>query len=394
MKRYLLLLTLLFNCVYILSSQYLSDPQAVVITVPVVDAVGQSMQSVDKTQSVDELYNKLAYSPEQGKCQRIHQLLFNEVGIIRDQSEEQIKVEFPHFFWNTAADETCNCVWLCARNVQYLRNVENSAVIPVPLQRLMHVDGQKNVLTLLMPWQDEETNSTYSAGTRFVRKEMMDNEQQFAVFILCAGTVKTAFIPRESGIVSYPQNQKQLRKLFVEILKKWAAQASGSVPYVFGGCSFIYTVAPADFALTAQEKNWERMGTPVPHCGFDCSGAILRAAQIAGMPYFYKNTTTIGKQLKDLGEGEDVQEGDLILILGHVVVVADTQQNLIIESAGYSSGFGCLQLIRLSDRTTFSTFAELRRWLKNKDGVHYFKNSAGEQLKAAESIRLLKLIEE
>ena len=58
------------------------------------------------------------------------------------------------------------------------------------------------------------------------------------------------------------------------------------------------------------------------------------------MIYFFKNTTTLAYYLKPLALGEAAEKGDLIFFPGHVQIISDVEKNLIIESAGYKSGYG------------------------------------------------------
>ena len=77
-----------------------------------------------------------------------------------------------------------------------------------------------------------------------------------------------------------------------------------------------------------------------PATGFDCSGVILRAAQIAGLPYFYKNTVTILNNLKPLTATDELADGDLIWLPAHIMVVSDVAQQLCIEARHYAHGYG------------------------------------------------------
>ncbi len=63
--------------------------------------------------------------------------------------------------------------------------------------------------------------------------------------------------------------------------------------------------------------------TQHPMSGFDCAGIISRAAQMCGIPYYFKNTYTLAHYLKSLSIDTHLQEGDLIWIPGHVMIVSD-----------------------------------------------------------------------
>ena len=101
--------------------------------------------------------------------------------------------------------------------------------------------------------------------------------------------------------------------------------------------------------------------------GFDCSNLILRAAQISQIPYFFKNTTTLKKNLKTISPNEKLEAGDLIWVPGHVIVVADLDKNTIIESRSYSHGYGKIQEIPLNEEfKNINTFEDLLK--------HFFDN--------------------
>ena len=80
---------------------------------------------------------------------------------------------------------------------------------------------------------------------------------------------------------------------------------------------------------------WDRIGDfEKPLAGFDCSGMILCAAQIAGLPYFFKNTDTLLGNLKPLRPTEELEAGDLVFYSGHVLVVSDLKEEFTYRSSG------------------------------------------------------------
>src|SRR3990167_1494271 len=92
------------------------------------------------------------------------------------------------------------------------------------------------------------------------------------------------------------------------------------IPYAWGGCSYTATCTDPHFQLKTTsvtkhlpqpQRRWFSYPTYnlKPATGFDCSGVILRAAQIAGLPYFYKNTVTILNNLKPLTATDELADG-------------------------------------------------------------------------------------
>jgi hypothetical protein len=116
---------------------------------------------------------------------------------------------------------------------------------------------------------------------------------------------------------------------------------------------------------------------------------ILCAAQIAGLPYYCKNSHVIAKTLRPLNSGEKIEEGDIIWYSGHVMVVSDAKKNLVIEAIGYDSGYGRVHEISI-DRVF--------QGIHNFDGLRpcHFKNKFTRRLRqdgsAWRSIYHLKIL--
>ncbi len=119
----------------------------------------------------------------------------------------------------------------------------------------------------------------------------------------------------------------------------------------------------------------------------------MRMAKIAGIDFAWKTTTAIRHGQRALMQDDMLQDGDLIWIQGHVMIVSNMQENELIEARGYASGYGCVHRIKLSDMfedvnsyddllERYHTHASLS--LKNKQGEFYLK---------ADKFLLLKLIE-
>lgn len=102
--------------------------------------------------------------------------------------------------------------------------------------------------------------------------------------------------------------------------------------------------------------------------GFDCSALILRAAQIAGLPFYFRNTTTIAAHLKPLTIQDSLEDGDIIFMRGHVMVIASIKRNTCIEARSYGGGYGKVQEIHVQDLyKDITTLEELKdAYLTNK----------------------------
>ena len=125
-------------------------------------------------------------------------------------------------------------------------------------------------------------------------------------------------------------------------MRQWAKRKEGFIPYVWGGFSFTDTIKTTSCFLLKDE-------TTSPKTGLDCVGIIARVAQIYGIPYFYKNTTTIKQCLTPLARNSKLMTGDIIWVPGHVMIVADLTNHTLIEARGYDHGYGKVQEIPLNE---------------------------------------------
>ena len=74
----------------------------------------------------------------------------------------------------------------------------------------------------------------------------------------------------------------------------------------------------------------------------------MRAAQAACIPYFYKNSTTLAKELKPLAAQQAIEPGDLIWISGHVIIITNPKTGWCCEARDYGHGYGQTQQIHIS----------------------------------------------
>jgi len=219
----------------------------------------------------------------------------------------------------------------------------------------------QSIITLLQPFFDHTTGQHLSAGTRFV--EYTQKKSSHVVFVYVFDPIKYHFnliqIPKTACLRNTPRNKNESIDLFMRILKLWAHQSAPYViPYVLGGCSFIHTYPAYQFSLKQSVGHDHKKGNAFIYntapstvaSGFDCSGIILRAAQMARIPYFCKNTSAIAAKLKPLANNDRLQNGDLIWIPGHVIIVADTKKNTIIEARGYDQGYGKVHEIPIEEQ--------------------------------------------
>lgn len=331
------------------SSHAITTPHKAFITAPVVDMVGDPLR---------ERYCKdmpISWGPskeDQICCLRMHQGLFNEIVTVIKIQGDWALVELENCFWQTAeSDEKLNQAWMRKKNLVPFDDLEKRNVsawfIPEPIS-IKRRQLSSNVITLAFPYFDQLTRKTYSAGTRFVCSD--DKKYGYYtvhIFDCHEWQFKKTFIP--DAVCHVCQNNKKSDCIadFVALLRSWIRH-EGFIPHCWGGTSLTQFYTNVGYSLhaktiegkkvqywqlddVAKEKVWS---------GFDASGLPLRAAQICGIPYYFKNSTTAAKNLRALEFYEAVQEGDLIWVPGGLFVISDLTHHRLIGSLGYQHGYG------------------------------------------------------
>ena len=277
-----------------------------------------------------------------GACPRIHQAIFNEIVDIKTVSGRNAKIEISNTFTQNNEKTKEASYWCSTKNLLFLSKLD-ATLIPDPIDFNKKADYSKETLVLTNPFYAKETGLKYSAGTRFVLKDGLaqiydKNSKEFLEIE----------IPQKYWIKEKNRTYEEKLKIFCNLLENWASQKNECIPYIWGGCSFVKT-----YKNNFNEKGevgkefYEVAGCDSdPKTGFDCSGVILRAAQISGFDYYFKNTSTI---LKNLTPTKDIKNGAILVWPGHVIVITDSNKGMMVEAGGYSCGFGCLHKIKLQD---------------------------------------------
>lgn len=295
-------------------------------------------------------------------CMRATQVLFNQVVTIVKESGSEVCIHLERLFYDAPDRSAASCFWTLKKNLltfdQLKKMGVDTAVFPKPIVRDVSSLKDSTIVTLTLPWLDGVTGKEYSPGTRFVREAHNDTDEYIAIKLFDTNnrTIKQSFIPRDYCFLEKALSTSDRQKAYVALIKKWALELDGIVPYVWGGASLVQVLPDDEFytqggtIFNGPISYWVRPGMRNPKTGFDCSGLIACAAQICGIPYFFKNTLTLANHLRPLAQGENIEEGDLIWYAGHVMVVSDLKKNQLIEASGYPSGHGKLQSIALSKK--------------------------------------------
>lgn len=359
-----------------------------VVIVPVADLYGISNPSK----------NPLDAQPSAG-CPRLMQLLFNECIDIIKEHEDKVFIAITHAFHIPVHQphQRITHYWTEKKNIQLLETLPQQALTTLPPE-INFANKQENtsiVFTLTRPWYDSKTKQTYSAGTRFVMYGQSKNKYHIMFWDFQNSRLIKSHIPIHYGILQTQTDPKKRQQQFVQIARSWADQSYGIIPYVLGGCSFMQKIQSYNPKIIKNEPHYTYVEdaslAQQPINGFDCAGLVLRAAQSCGMPYFYKNTTTLAHFLQPLKAGEIIEEGDLIWIPGHVMIVSDLKKNLLIESRSFYHGYGKVQEIPLSEEfKEMHTYNDLKHAFLNQKQLHRL-NVRGEIIQTITNFKILKL---
>ena len=388
---------------YRLSILGAAGQQAIVI-VPVADLLGQS-QKISGAKNTLAAYTQVSICGKKGEfaCPRLHQLLFNEVVTIVEEYEDEVKVKVPHVCFETQDQGTpMDTYWTLKKNIISFDHLKkhriNLAEIPQPISYETKKIEDDQSISLIMPHYDRKTGFTFSVGTRFVAKPDQENKTTIAVYALDGqGTaMRTLHIPPSHCVRQKTSTNEQKIALFLELIRRWSHQNNGFIPYVWGGCSFSgvckndqFTTKESIAPHGQKISFYQRPDSKKQHSGFDCTGLVTRATQLAGIPYFYKNTTTLAKYLKPLTTDTQLHAGDLIWFPGHVMVAGDLGKNTIIEARHYGHGYGKVHELPLKEVfKDVATFEQLQQnFFKQKPLLRLHRNGS-----VAQTISTFKLL--
>jgi len=337
-------------------------PHARVI-VPVADAVMRRLGSCSQ-----QLYYQLPYAevaePEAEICERGYQLLFNEqVGII-DQQGDEMCVCVPHIYYQPARNEKpLSTYWVLSSSIMPIQELQKANVDITLFPKAKHIYSPElvtNELVLKYPWT--YNGITYSVGTRFAIDSLSAGQASIWVFNPQSKQWDSARIDKQFYVTPEIRSLEDSITLMLEIMRLWAHHPHGVIPYVWGGASFTHLVPDNEFIIKRSQgiMVYEREQSTYPKTGFDCSCFISRAAQICNLPYWWGDSVTVHLHAMPVTKKNGIRNGDIIWIPGHVLMVSDVKQGIIIEARGYGSGYGKVHELHLAKFFDgISTFDEL-----------------------------------
>ena len=345
------------------ASAFAKKAYKAVVIVPIADGVGSPIQTFFPESSPTKAYANLPVSGgmplSSSCCPRLHQFLFNEIGTVIKEEGPEVLIKISNCFYITQTNNTPQHIyWTLKKNIISIDRLESKGISTdkfPPSISFENPESMNNerVATLINPWFDEGKKNTYSAGTRFLKTTDQHENASITVHLFDAqeNEFTRAIIPTSYLVESGLNSSEKKVELFVKILKMWAHPNNGFIPYVWGGCSFTETTDQPFTEIQDKACSYYEINnfSPIPKPGLDCSNLILRAAQLAGIPFFFKNSYTMAEYLKKLQPTQQLSAGDIIWIPGHVMVVADIAKNTLIEARGYKyKGQGKVQEIVLN----------------------------------------------
>jgi hypothetical protein len=346
-KLYVLILS------FTLINTYLLNAREAVIIASVIDCLGEPIEDINKKRPAIT-YENIEICGDGSQpygCPRVHQLLFNQRINVIEEKYHEAKIEIPDIFYQLkGSPERYATFWIKKKSFVYLDDLKKRAIdtsiIPPAHTINDQVIPQKTILTLIEPHSDQKSGIHFCVGTRFIETKIPSDQKGFkSVSMLNPKTssVHTLLIPAHKLLSVAGKTTEEKIAVFVTLLKKWAHQKQGFIPYVWGGCS-IRKYCTMNFFYKKSARNgfewYKRFDTGYPHTGVDCAGMILLAAQIAELPFYLKNSTTIKQNLKPVKNYHDMRIGDIIWIPGHVMVIVDVKNAQIVEARHYTHGYG------------------------------------------------------
>lgn len=328
--------------ILITSTTLICADQEAVCIVPVADLMGGQLGEHEPDHQA--CYDTLVMDGPCESVKRIDQLIFNERVTIVQMSGDECHIRVPeHYYCSRTNAALHNDYWTLTKNLAALDLLDDHTIVPD-----LPDTSATNIVCLRAPFHDYKNYRLYSIGTRFVLDDRQDSDDYYRVRV-CTKQLHNShlYIPKKSCINTSVLNEDEKIQQFLTMLNELACPESGCVPYVLGGCSYVKPYSHKRTLSTCNSKTLVN-ANPVSHTshsGFDCSGLVVHIAQTAGLPWFLKNSSAMHHYLKPLTPEELVENGDLIFIPGHIMIVADKNKPSLIEARTRLHGYGCVHCI-------------------------------------------------
>jgi len=311
---------------------------------PVCDMIHTS----PKKQQLFASEKRFSELPCSGTWERLHQLILNQPVYVLEEFGHEALVEMPGPYAISSSNKPVHLKgWVLKKHLTpasiLKRKKHKNASFP-DTENLGIKKGLGPHIALIKPYTIHEAGITLSAGTHFVIERELPGAYITSIWDSKEHSFHPLSIPKSYAIAKINLSKEASINRFIGLVRFWATQKEGFIPYVLGGCSWThnyknprYKVVRGHKAGTVFEREEKTGGM---HTGFDCSTLVYTAAKMAGIPYYCKNTRAIGHFLKPLKKNEFIERGDLILFSGHVAIISSVSPLKILQARGYSTGVG------------------------------------------------------
>lgn len=325
-------------------------------------------------------------APQHRSCRRAHQGLFNEIVAHTETKNGFAKISYQGsvVYGVDGNGQPLSEFWITDHQSVALEDLSEQMKDAL-------VTDKTDTIVLTLPWQG------FSVGTHFKRSAHVDTDSSYAVSIpdFTRMTVRTGYVPHTHGMVWHKRSAREGRALFLKILKRLLAHAQQQdkvIPYVWGGSSYVTAHDPHDTLYTFGA--WERAKQLPLYTGYDCSELIMRVAHIAGIDFPWKLSGMIRNHCVPVSSDHPLENGDIIWIQGHVMVVSDSAHDEVIEARGYKSGYGKIHRITLPRLfKDIKTYDDLLKAYNQQAPITLLDNT-GKPVRTYDNCMLLKLVTE
>lgn len=339
--------------------------EKVVFIKPVTDLFGHKLSRFGENFEKEYVATMCSTIGSKNSCMRMAQALFNEVYEVTNQdvSTGEIQIESKQML-HAGENKKLKPLkfWTLQKNVKFFSVIEDLKLMNFP-EEMDYKNPEtllsKNTLVLIWPWKDRNTDILYSAATRFVRSPEHDKKNRFAVKVFYSkkNRFQLGYVPKKLARLCDERlsNEERINK-FNKQIKALSLQTDGIIPYVWGGRSFTKKFKDEKseikkgtfFSKIIEYWNRDKI-TAKPYTGYDCSSLIMTTAQIFGIPYFYKTTSAAFWHAPATRKSK-INDGDVVTYRGHIFVVYDAKNNMIVDASGYRDSFGKVAISDISER--------------------------------------------
>lgn len=388
------------------ASHFLQKGKKIALIIsPVVDVLGNAPDAFKSKVENSRRYRNIPFShtaidyKKVKWSSRLHQLLFNQLVYVVKEHANEALVEIPELTLKPNPTELAYNLkgWISKKHLIFLDQMQRRGFDfeTLPAFKGSHFKS----FFLLKPHFVKELGIKYSVATEFVIQN--ESKEHWIVPVFQANKMENTLIyfPKNKCLVNKEMGFEEKINRFLSILHIWAQSKEGFIPYVLGGSSCTDLInnkkVIVEIVKTLHKKgvmykrpwNWKR-----PASGLDCSSMIYLAARMAGLPYNFKNTSSLKNQLKEIQANEPIEPGDLLWIPGHVMVLSRVDKSLsFIHAAGYSLNYGRVCEIQSKDLFRSVHKASDLISLKRRRQALQLLNAKGEVAKIVNTWKILKI---